>query len=147
MKWLLSVLCFTTVTAFSQTDKPLLEKLKKTQENLKGKSPDAIPNPGLGLDQRIQKPPIAYKDPQSIIIYPKKERPAAGSIPNAMSQFQYKPRIIAANEQSMVIALPQDNMPCLVPNMKLYKAIPNAGNKSMLQNPNDADSYLQKPGS
>ena len=55
MKWLLSLLCFTTVTAFSQTDKPLSEKLKKTQEQLRGTLPDAIPNPGLGLNQRTEK--------------------------------------------------------------------------------------------
>ena len=115
MKWLLSLLCFTTVTAFSQTDKPLLEKLKKTQEQLNGRLTDAIPNQGLGLDQRIQRPSIinGQKKPQLTIISPKTERLAPGSIPNLTPRSQYKPRIIDANEQSMVVTLPQDNMPCL----------------------------------
>ena len=128
MKWLLSLLCFTTVTAFSQTDKPLSEKLKKTQEQLRGTLPDAIPNPGLGLNQRTEK------------IVP-------GRTPNLIQQFQYKPRIIDVNDQSMVIALPQDNMPCLVPNTKIFKAIPNAGNKGLLEMPSDPGIYLQRPKS
>ena len=128
MKWLLSLVCFTTVTAFPQTDRPLLEKLKKTQEQLRGTLPDAIPNPGLGLNQRT-------------------EKIAPGRTPNLIPQFQYKPRIIDANDQSMVIALPQDNMPCLVPNTKIFKAIPNAGNKGMLEMPGDPGIYLQRPKS
>ena len=149
MKWLLSLLCFISISAFSQTDKPLLEKLKITQEQLKGRLPDAIPNQGLGLDQRIQRPSITngQKKSQLTIISPKTERLAPGSMPNLKPLSQYKPRIIDANEQSMVIALPQDNMPCLVPNMKLFKAMPNAGNKSMLEIPSDPDIYLQKPKS
>ena len=128
MKWLLSLLCFTTVTAFSQTDKPLLEKLKKNQEQLRGTLPHAIPNPGLGLNQRT-------------------EKIAPGSTPNLIPRFQYKPLIIDANDKSMVIALPQDNMPCLVPNMKIFKAMPNAGNKDMLEMSSDPGIYLQRPKS
>ena len=155
MKWLLSLLCFTTITAFSQADKPLLEKLKKTQERLKGSSPNTIPNQGLGLEQRIQRPSNIQGQkshqltiiPPMTIMPPKTERRRPGSIPNVSPQFQYKPRIIDANEQRIVIALSQDNMPCIVPNMKLVKAMPNAGDKSMLERPTDPGIYLQKPKS
>ena len=149
MKWLFSLLCFTTITAFSQTNKPLLEKLKKTQEQLRGKLPDAIPNQALGLNEKVQRPSIidGQKKRQLAITNPNAERLAPGRIPNATWRFQNKPRILDANEQSMVITLSQDNMPCLVPNMEFWKVMPNAGNKAMLQRPIDPGIYLQKPKS
>jgi hypothetical protein len=149
MKGLLFLLCFTTISAFSQTTKPLLEKLKKTQEQLRGTLPDVIPNQEPDLDQRTQRQlaVTGQKKPQLTIISPRIERPGQGRIPNLIPRFSYKPRIIVANEQTMVIALPQDNMPCLVPNMEFWKKMPNAGNKIVLEEPIDRDIYLYSPKS
>jgi len=128
MKWLLSFLCFTSITAFSQTKEPLLEKLKKTQERLNGTLPD-------------------QKNPQVTIIIPETEKFGPGAIPNSGARLQYNQSIINSNQKSMVIALPQDNMPCVVPNMAFWKAMPNASNKIILEKPIDRGIYLNKPKS
>jgi len=123
MKWLLSLLCFTTITAFSQADKPLLEKLKTTQERLKGKSFDNIPNPGVELYPRAKKTSVHTGEnilPPLTLVVPETGRPGAGEIPNAATRSAAKPRVINGNEQSMVLALPQDNMPCLAPDMSQF---------------------------
>ena len=43
-----------------------------------------------------------------------------------------------------VITLRQDNMPCIVPNMKLLKAMPNIGNIAMLEKAIDPRIYIPK---
>jgi len=144
MKWLLSFLCFTSITAFSQTKESLLEKLKKTQERLSG----TLPNQEVYLNQRIQGPSI-IKDPekpQVTIIIPETEKVGPGSIPNLM-RLKNKPSIINVNQESMVIALAQDNMPCIVPNMEFWKAMPNASNNIILEKPIDRGIYLNRPKS
>ena len=149
MKWLLSFLCFTGITAFSQTKEPLLEKLKKTQERLSGTLPSTIPNQGVDINRRVQRPSIIIKDqkkPQVTIIILETEKIGPGSIPNLM-RFKKKPSIINVNREGMVIALPQDNMPCIVPNMAFWKAMPNASNKTILEKPIDRGIYLNKPKS
>lgn len=144
MKLLLSLLCFTTITAFSQTTEPLLEKLKKTQERLSGKFSDTLPNQSKELNGRITKD---RKKPQVTIINPKQEKNGLGAIPNFMPRQQQKLPIMDINQESMVMVLPQDNMPCVVPNMELFKTMPNAGSKNILEKPIDPNIYLQKPKS
>jgi hypothetical protein len=139
MKLLLSLLCFTTITASSQTKEPLLEKLKKTQDRLSGKLSNTIPNQGVGIN-RDQKPRVT-------IIIPETKKSGPGTIPNLAERYQFKPPIMNANRESMVIALPQDNMPCIVPNMDFWKVMPNAGNKVVLEKPIDPGIYLNKPKS
>ncbi len=145
MKWLLSLLCFTTISAFSQVDNPLLEKLKTTKERLKGKSPNNIPNPGLDFQLQGKKPfpntnpPLAYVVPnernQLNPIVPESERTGRpGKIPNAARSSDFKPQVIAGNEEIMVLALPQDNMPCIVPNMKLFKPMPGVNDRAIAEN-------------
>jgi hypothetical protein len=140
MKWLLSILCLTTITAFCQTKEPLLEKLKKTQDRLSGKLSDTMPNQGIGLNRD-------QKKPRMTIIIPETKKSSPGTIPNLMERYQYKPPVMDANQESMVIALPQDNMPCIVPNMGFWKAMPNAGNKTILEKAIDPGIYLNKPKS
>lgn len=144
MKWLVSLLCFTTITTFSQTKEPLLEKLKKTQDLLSGEFSDTIPNYEAGPNKTITKD---QKQPKVTIIIPKTEKVGPGTIPNLIPRSQQKPPIMDANQKGMVITLPQDHMPCLVPNMQLFKAMPNAGNKIVLEKPIDPNIYLQKPKS
>ena len=137
MKWLLCFLCFTTITVFSQTNKEsLIEKLKKTEEKL-GRS-----TPGLNHKSLQLPPSVNSKKPG---------RTSPGSLPNAETGLNYKrlqwPSIINSNQQSIVIALPQDHMPCIVPNMSLFRVMPNAGNRSIIQKPVDPDIYLQRPKS
>ena len=137
MKWLLSLLCFISVSAFSQTDKPLLEKLKTTHERLKGKSFDDIPNPGLDGQLRAKKLPVNIgenmRSPLTFVV-PETGRTGPGDIPNAAKHSFGEPRVIAGNEQGMVLALPQDNMPCIVPNMKLFKPMPGVTDKTIAEN-------------
>jgi hypothetical protein len=45
-----------------------------------------------------------------------------------------KPQVIGGNMESMVLALPQDNMPCLVPNMKLWNSMPVVSDKTIAEN-------------
>jgi len=144
MKWLLSLLCFISASAFSQTDKPLLEKLKTTQEQLKGKSRSDIPNPGLDFRLWEKKsspntnPPLAYVVPNErnllTPVVPESDRTGPGKIPNAVVRFGANPRVITGNEQGMVLALPQDNIPCLVPNMKSLKPMPGVSDKTIAEN-------------
>jgi hypothetical protein len=136
MKWLLSLLCFTTVTAFSQVAKPLLDKLKITQEQLKGKSFDDIPKPEVELYPRAKKPPVHTGDnilPPALVV-PETGIPGPGKIPNAARMYHPKPQVIGGNVESMVLALPQDNMPCLVPNMKLWNSMPVVSDKTIAEN-------------
>jgi hypothetical protein len=136
MKWLLSLLCFTSITAFSQTDKPLLEKLKTTQEKLKGKSFNNIPNPGQEFQLRSKKPAqnTGEINPPLVFVVPEREGRGPGEIPNAITRSGANPRVIAGGEQSMVLALPQDNMPCIVPNMKSSKSMPGVNDKTIAEN-------------
>lgn len=140
MKWLLALFCFTTITALSQTKEPLLERLKKTQDRLSGKFSDSIPKQELGFKANPT-------EPQVTIIFPLEERYGLGTIPNLMPKQQPKPPLMDANRESIVIALAQDNMPCIVPNMEFYKVMPNAGSKIVLEKPIDPGIYLHKPKS
>jgi hypothetical protein len=136
MKWLLSVLCLLSISAFSQTNKPLLEKLKTTQEQLKGKSFDDIPNPALDFQLQTKKPSVRNGEnilPPTLIV-PETGIPGPGNIPNAARMPNAKPRVIGGNMESMVLALPQDNMPCVVPNMKLFKSMPVVNDKTIAEN-------------
>src|SRR5688572_24132464 len=100
MKWLLSFLCFTTISVFSQTKEPLLKKLKETQERLSGK---------VIIPKQVEK------------VTPKPKS-------NQTSNYSYKklqtPLVIDASQQTALIILKQDNMPCIVPNMEFWKAMP-----------------------
>ena len=42
-------------------------------------------------------------------------------------------------------SLPPGNMPCIVPNMNLFRAMPNAGSLALLEHPTDPGIYLNKP--
>ena len=44
-------------------------------------------------------------------------------------------------------SLPPGSMPCIVPNMNLFKAMPNVGSLALLENPTDPGIYLRKPNS
>ena len=124
MKWLLSLFCFIPMAAFSQTKEPLLKKLKETQDRLSGKLSDTIPYREFG-----QKPLARTKDqqkPRVTIIIPSEEKNGPGTIPNLIPRSQHKPLIMGANQESIVMALPQDNMPCIVPNTKDIAQMPNA---------------------
>ena len=144
MKWLFSLLCFISTSAVSQTDEPLLEKLKTAQEQLKGESGGDIPNPGLDFRLWEKKPspnnnpPLAYAVPNErnalTPVVPESERTGPGKIPNVVVPSGAQPRVIKGNEQGMVLALPQDNMPCLVPNMKSSKPMPGVTEKSIAEN-------------
>jgi hypothetical protein len=145
MKWVLSLFCFISIAAFSQTKEPLLKKLKETQDRLSGKLSDTIPYREFG-----QGPSAITEDqkkPRVTIIIPREEKNGPGTIPNAIPRSQHKPLIMDGNQESVVMALPQDNMPCVVPNMELYKVMPNAAGKIMLEKPIDPGIYLQKPKS
>ena len=136
MKWLLPLLCFVSISAFSQTDKPLLEKLKTTQEQLKGKSFDDIPKPEVELYPRVKKQPVHTGENifPPLTVVPETGTPGPGKIPNAARIYPPKPRVIGGNRESMVLALPQDNMPCIVPNMKLWKSMPVASDNTIAEN-------------
>ena len=150
MKWLLSLLCFISISAFSQTDKPLLEKLKTTQEQLKGKSFDDIPNPALDFQRRTKKPPVRTGEnilPPLTLGVPETGIPGPGKIPNAARRSDSKPRVTMGNVESMVLALPQDNMPCIVPNMKLYRLMPGVNEKTIAENQKPYKLLQPKPKS
>jgi hypothetical protein len=121
MKWLLTFLCFISITAFSQgRNQPLMEKLKKTQERLSGK-----------------------------VIFPEQaEKVTPKAKPNLTPGDSYKrlqpPPVMNPDRQIAVIILKQDNMPCLVPNMEFWKKMPNAGGKTLLERPIDPGIYLNK---
>ena len=71
------------------------------------------------------------------------------------SNFQSKPgtlthiqsEIIQSDNGGVLTSLPLDNMPCIVPNMSLFKAMPNAGSLALLENPTDPGIFLKKRNS
>ena len=52
--------------------------------------------------------------------------------------------IIPENRERVIIALRQDNMPCIVPNMKLFNNMPNVGDIAMLQQPINPGIYVPR---
>src|SRR3990170_4306088 len=52
--------------------------------------------------------------------------------------------IIQRDDERTLISLPLDNMPCVVPNMNLFRAMPNVGSIAILQNPVDPGIYIPK---
>ena len=52
--------------------------------------------------------------------------------------------IIQMDNERALISLPLDNMLCIVPNMNLFRTIPNAGSLALLENPTDPGIYLNK---
>jgi hypothetical protein len=123
MKWLLPLFCFTTISAFSQTKELLLKKLKETQDRLSGK---------VIIPKQVEK------------VTPKPKSNLTSNHPYKNLQTSL---IINASQQTALIILKQDNMPCLVPNMEFWKTMPNAGGKALLEKPIDPGIYLQKPKS
>ena len=56
----------------------------------------------------------------------------------------FKPEAVSS---VIVTPLRQDNMPCIVPDMRLHKTMPNAGNDAILKQPIDPGIYAyRKPG-
>ena len=52
--------------------------------------------------------------------------------------------ITAMSKEQMVKTLPQDNMPCIVPNMELFMVMPNVLNSSILRHPIDRGIYAER---
>lgn len=125
MKWMYLLICFISTSAFSQSNnKSVLDKLKQTDRLINKTNPVIDkPNPG------INKPGSGNFQRDTIV--------------HRFNQNQQK-IIIPDNIERVVIALRQDNMPCIVPNMNLFKTMPNVGSIAMLQNPIDPDIYLHK---
>ena len=123
MKWMYLLVCFISTAAFSQLNKKsVLDKLKET-------------------DRLINKPVFD------------KLKPADGLITNPSSRNLQRHRfkqnrqeiIIPENRERVVIALRQDKMPCIVPNMKLFRTMPNIGDVAMLKHPIDPGIYGPYP--
>ena len=49
------------------------------------------------------------------------------------------------NNKLAVTSLPLGNMPCIMPDMNLFKTMPNVGSIAMLEHPTDPGIYLNKP--
>src|SRR6186713_2458008 len=52
---------------------------------------------------------------------------------------------IQRDNERTVPSLPLGKMPCIVPNMNLFGAMPNAGSLALLEHPTDPEIYLNKP--
>ncbi len=125
MKWMYLLICFISISAFGQSDnKSVLDKLKKTDRLINK------PNPGINKPNHGINKPNPGNFQRGIIVH--RFNPDQQGI------------IIPDNRERVVIALRQDNMPCIVPNMNLFKIMPNACSIAMLQNPTMPGIYLQK---
>lgn len=127
MKWIFILACFTYTPAFSQlNNKSVLDKLKQT-------------------DRLINKPVLDNLNPADRLI----TKPNSGNLQREPIAHSFKQRqekiIIPDNRERVVIALHQDNMPCIVPNMNLFKIMPNAGDITMLKKPIDPGIYAPIP--
>src|SRR5215216_817848 len=107
MKLTFLLACFISTTAFSQlNNKSVLDKLKQT-------------------DRLINKPVLdKLEQTEHLITKPNSGNLQRGTIVHRFKQNQKK-IIIPENRERVVTALRQDNMPCIVPNMDLFKAMPN----------------------
>lgn len=52
--------------------------------------------------------------------------------------------LLDSNSTRKIVRLPVDNMPCIVPNMHLLKAMPNAGDSLLLKRPVDPGIYVHR---
>lgn len=123
MKWMYLLFCFISTTAFSQlNNKSVLDKLKQT-------------------DRLINKPVLDKLNQSNLLI----QEPNSRHLQRRTIVHQYQNLqeiIIPANRERVLIALGQDNMPCIVPNMKLFKTMPNVGSIAMLQNRSDPGIFI-----
>jgi hypothetical protein len=123
MRWTILLVCFISTTVFGQSNKnSVLEKLKKTDQLM-----------GRGNPDIFQRGTVQNLNPDRKTLYNKKK------------QYYGQQKIIIPDDRvRVVIALRQDNMPCIVPNMNFFKAMPNVGNLALLENPVDPGIYIPK---
>jgi hypothetical protein len=63
----------------------------------------------------------------------------------SQNQFNSNKRaIINTIGERAVIVLPQDNMPCIRPDMRFFKVMPNIGSLALLEHPSDPGIYVNR---
>lgn len=116
MKWVFILLLFAGTTSSAQVNKQKeLMQKLKLQEQLRKGNP------------KLQEQLIKGNSKTTVVI----TNPRQG-------------RVVTYSEQR-VTTLPQDNMPCIVPNMNFYRVMPNASDSTILKYPIDPGIYVQKP--
>ena len=134
MKWIFLLACFVTTTASGQVDeKSVLEKLKKA-DKLFGRDNYNNFQPKLGTLIPMQSETIQRNNERVIT-----------SLQKLKTLTHMQSEIIHRDNERALISLPLDNMPCIVPNMNLFRAMPNAGSLALLEHPTDPGIYLNKP--
>ena len=134
MKWILFLFFFASTIAFGQVDNnSVLEKLKKT-DKLMGRDEHNSFQPKLRTLTPMQNENI-QSDNERVFIPLRKLR--------TLTHMQSE--IIQKDDERAIVSLPFDHMPCIVPNMNLFRAMPNAGSLALLKNPTDPGIYMRKP--
>jgi hypothetical protein len=134
MKWIFLLICFVTTIASGQADEnSTLEKLKKT-DRLMGRDNYNNSQPKLRTLIPMQSETI-QRNHESVIT----------SLQKLKTLTHMQSKIIHRDNERALISLPLDNMSCIVPNMNLFKVMPNAGSLALLEHPTDPGIYLNKP--
>ena len=134
MKWILLLFCFVSTIAFGQVNNnSVLEKLKKT-DRLMGRDEHNSFQPKLKTLTPMKIENI-QRDNERVFIPLQKLR--------TLTHMQGG--IIQKDNERAIVSLPFDHMPCIVPNMNLFKTMPNVGSIAMLEHLTDPGIYLNKP--
>src|SRR5215203_2418082 len=66
-------------------------------------------------------------------------QPKLKTLPHTQSE------TLQSNKEKAVTSFPPGKMPCIIPDMNLFKTMPNVGTIAMLEHPTDPEIYLNKP--
>lgn len=105
-KSFLAAACFVSIICFSQNNSKVTFDLK---DHLSKNKTDTT-KPKVKLNRNT---PVVMKNYSTL-----------------QRSYNSKPRLIGESKHGKVYALPQDNMPCIMPDMKLFNAMPNFADKN-----------------